>query len=134
MKRLDTEEATAQKKYLSIGEVAAKFSISVEVLRKWEHDFPGVLRPKRTGGETRLYDAKQVEKVSMIYQLLRVEGLTIEGARKRLSNKQTDEEQRQEVITKLTGVRNQLQSIVDEISKIEQQNGQQRPFKIIYNN
>lgn len=109
----------SQKKYLTIGEVAEMFQVSVETLRKWERDFPRVLKPMRTGKDTRLYDAKQQKNVAMIYHLLREEGLSIEGAQKRLTNKQSDEEIRQEVIAKLQNVRSQLVGIVEEIDKLQ---------------
>jgi len=115
-----------EKKYLSIGEVAEKFGVSIEVLRKWEKDFPKVLNPMRTKGDSRLYDKKQQEKVAMILRLLRVEGLSIEGAKKKLSAKQTDLEIQQEVISKLKDVREKLMSVVKELEEIETQNNKPR--------
>ena len=112
----------SEKKYLSIGEVAEKFGVSIEVLRKWERDFPKVLNPMRTKGDSRLYDNKQQEKVAMIVHLLREEGLSIEGARKKLSVKQTDLEIQQEVITKLKNIREKLMNVVNEIEEMERIN------------
>ena len=111
-----------EKKYLSIGEVATKFGVSIEVLRKWEKDFPKVLKPMRTQGESRLYDKKQQEKVAMIFHLLREEGLSIEGAKKKLSAKQSDLEIQQEVISKLKKIREQLMRVVNEFEEIERTN------------
>lgn len=56
MRKLSDPALNPEKKYLSIGEVAEKFGVSIEVLRKWEKDFPKVLKPMRTKGESRLYD------------------------------------------------------------------------------
>lgn len=133
MKNADNSDATAEKKYLSIGEVAAKFNVSIELLRKWERDFPRVLRPMRTKGESRLYDQKQQNNVAMIYHLLREEGLSIEGAKKKLSKKQSDEEIRQDVITRLTSIRTQLMGIVEEIEKIEKRTNA-RPEGVVWVN
>ena len=119
MKSSNGSDNVTEKKYLSIGEMAAKFNVSVELLRKWEKDFPRVLRPKRTSGDSRLYDQKQQSNVAMIYRLLREEGLSVSGAKKRLSNKQSEEEVRQEVIERLGIVRHQLMSIVEELDHIE---------------
>lgn len=119
MKSSNGSDNVTEKKYLSIGEMAAKFNVSVELLRKWEKDFPRVLRPKRTSGDSRLYDQKQQSNVAMIYRLLREEGLSVSGAKKRLSNKQSEEEVRQEVIERLGIVRQQLMSIVEELDHIE---------------
>lgn len=131
MKKAGNSDTTAEKKYLSIGEVAAKFNVSIELLRKWERDFPRVLRPMRTKGESRLYDQKQQNNVAMIYHLLREEGLSIDGAKKKLSKKQSEEEIRQEVITRLTSIRTQLMGIVEEIEKIEKRTNA-RPEGVVW--
>jgi len=123
---MKSSSAIEEKKYLSIGEVAEKFGVSIEVLRKWEKDFPKVLNPMRTKGDSRLYDKKQQEKVAMILRLLRVEGLSIEGAKKKLSSKQTDLEIQQEVISKLKDVREKIMSVVKELEEIETQNNKPR--------
>ena len=134
MKSSNVNDSAAQKKYLSIGEVAEKFGVSVELLRKWEKDFPRVLRPMRTTGEMRLYDKKQLNNVAMIFHLLREEGLSVEGAKKRLSNKQSDEETRQEVISRLTAVRNRLMDVVAEIEKIEHAYNPQQQDGVVWIN
>lgn len=108
------------KTYYSIGEVAEMYQISVEVLRKWERDFPKIIRPLRTKGDTRLYDRKQVEKVGMVKRLLHTEGMTVAGAQKKLGEKQTQEETHQEVLTHLYNIRKQLQDIVDQIDAAQQ--------------
>lgn len=120
MKSTNGTDNQAEKKYLSIGEMAAQMNITIERLRKWERDFPRVLKPMRTSGDSRLYDKKQQNNVAMIYHLLEEEGLSIEGAKKRLSRKQTDEEIRQEVISRLKVIRERLMSVVSEIEKTEQ--------------
>jgi len=104
-----------QKSYLSIGEVARKLEVSVEVIRKWEKDFPRQIRPLRTKGDVRLYSRKDVESIEMIKRLLHTEGMTIAGAQKKLNNNQSQEEKQQEVITRLRNLRQELQDIVDQI-------------------
>ncbi len=134
MKSSNGSDSADGKKYLSIGEVAAKFKVSVELLRKWEKDFPRVLRPKRTSGDSRLYDQRQQNNVAMIYRLLRVEGLSVAGAKKRLSNKQSDEEVRQEVILKLSSIRSKLMSVVEEIEKLENKSNTMPADGIVWQN
>ena len=112
------QTAASAKRYLSIGEMAQKVGVSIEVLRKWERDFPRVIRPMRTKGETRLYDHKQQEQVAMVYRLLHVEGMTIAGAQQRLRCGQSREEQTQEVLERLRGVRAQLMDVVHELEKV----------------
>lgn len=104
------------KPYLSIGEVAEKFDVSTDLLRKWERDFPQYLKPRRTQGESRLYARKDVQQVAVIYRLLRIEGLSIEGAKRKLRGGDLSaDEGRQEVIARLQELRKGLLGIIAEI-------------------
>ena len=106
------------KQYYTIGEVAEAVGISVEVLRKWERDFPNKIKPIRTKGETRLYRQRDIEQIQMIYRMRHTEGKTIAGVRRSLDNNPGFEEAKQEVITHLYNVRQQLQQVVDELDKV----------------
>jgi len=114
----ETGAIPTDKNYFTIGEVAAMFGLSVEVLRKWERDFPKRIKPMRTKGDTRLYRRKDVEQIQMIYRMRHTEGRTIEGVRKQLQNNPTQEEVKQEVINSLRSIRQQLQQIVDELDGV----------------
>lgn len=115
---LDIKDLTMNKPYLSISEVAAKFDVSADLLRKWEKDFPQYLHPKRTGSDSRLYDKKALQQVAAIYRLIRVEGLSIDGAKRKLRSKGQDQDvARQDVIQRLQALRQQLLGIVEELDK-----------------
>ncbi|OGR35966.1 MAG: hypothetical protein A2051_12550 [Desulfovibrionales bacterium GWA2_65_9] len=58
------------------------------VLRFWESEFKDVLVPIRTPAGQRAYSEQNVDTVREIKRLLYDEGLTIEGAKKRLSQAQ----------------------------------------------
>ena len=107
-----------QKPYLSIGEVAEKFDVSVDLLRRWEKDFPQYLHPRRTAGDTRMYSQKDLQQVAVIYRLMRVEGLSVEGTKRRLKNGDLhDDENRQAVIQRLQQLRQQLLGIIEELGE-----------------
>lgn len=117
-KLVDIDLSMNGKTYLSISEVAGKFLVTPDLLRKWEQWFPKVIKPKRTLGDTRLYDEKAVRGVATIYRLLRVEGLSVQGAQARLANGDIDaEDARQQVIARLQKLRQRLQDILNEIEK-----------------
>lgn len=111
-------EKSRVKMYRSISEVARQFGISVEVLRKWESDFPRYLRPHRSKGATRRYTEEDIARVEMVYRLLRIEGLTVAGAKKKLSERGEREECVQQVITRLRGLREELNAIAREFEKL----------------
>ena len=118
--RLDIKDLTFEKSYLSIGEVAEKFSVSTDLLRKWETDFPQYLHPRRTSGKNRLYSQKDVQQVAVIYRLLRIEGLSIDGAKRKMrQGDMSGEESRQEVIQRLQMLRQKLLDIVAELDNAE---------------
>ena len=75
---------STQKLYYSITEVASLLKLKPHVLRYWEKEF-GVLRPNRNRAGNRMYSKKDIELVTMIKHLLHEQGLTIEGARRRLA-------------------------------------------------
>ena len=114
------------KKYYTIGEVSKMFGLSVEVLRKWERDFPSKIKPMRTKGETRLYRQSDIEKIQMIYRMRHNEGKTIGGVRRTLHNNPGVEETKQEIISHLQTIRRQLQSVVDGFDVILSKSGQSR--------
>lgn len=115
-KTLDTAQLT--KPYYTIGEVSEMFGVSVEVLRKWEKDFPNKIRPMRTKGETRLYRHRDIEQIGMICRMRYTEGKTIAGVKRTLHRNPGQEEIKQEVIGHLQSIRIQLQSVVNELDEV----------------
>lgn len=69
---------------LSIGELAEKIGVPTHVLRYWETRFPQ-LKPLQRSGRRRYYRPDDVALVTRIYELLHVQGYTVDGARKALS-------------------------------------------------
>ena len=76
-------------KTYKIGQVAQMLGLKTFVLRFWESEFPQIA-PLRTPSGQRLYSEKQIKLIENIRQLLHSEGLTIEGAKRRLSERERD--------------------------------------------
>ena len=68
----------------SISQVNALTSVPKPTLRFWEKEFSEYLEPARTEGNQRRYDQESVESIKLINQLVKVEGMTLEGARRKL--------------------------------------------------
>ena len=102
MNNINYSELT--KRYYSIGEVADMFHLKTSVLRFWETEFDQ-LNPRRTK-QKRLYTKEDIKQISQIYQLLKKESYTIEGAKKVLSQKNSRSEE--QIAENLIKIRQQL--------------------------
>ncbi len=76
------------KRYFTIGEVSDLCAVKPHVLRYWEQEFTQ-LRPMKRRGNRRYYQHHEVLLIRKIRELLYDEGFTIQGARMRLSGRQT---------------------------------------------
>jgi DNA-binding transcriptional MerR regulator len=90
------ETAIEEKRYYSISEVARITGLEQYVLRYWEKEFP-TLKPRKNRGGNRLYTSKDIELVNRIKHLRQNEGLTISGARAKLTMRRGAEQKQQSV-------------------------------------
>ena len=72
------------KLYYSISEVCTMTGLEQHVLRYWETEFR-TIRPQKSSKGQRVYSRRDVEKLLRVKDLLKNQGFTIAGARKRLS-------------------------------------------------
>ena len=100
------------KMYYSIGEVAEFLNVNTSLLRFWEKEFQFEVSKKNKKGN-RLFTVKELEKINKIYQLVKIEGYTIDGAKKALKSKEpklqvTEENNIDKVISKLEQIKLKL--------------------------
>ncbi len=102
------------KLYYSIGEVADLFQVNASLIRFWEKEFK-LIQPKKNKKGNRLFTKKDIENINKIYHLVKEEGYTLEGAKKVLDNKQTNEptkvqpdEVNHQLVHKLEKIKNRL--------------------------
>ena len=79
-------EQSIKKLYYSISEVSEITGLKPYVLRYWETEFKQLGPPKNRAGN-RTYRQKDIELIQRLKQLLHIEKFTIEGARKKLTEK-----------------------------------------------
>ena len=79
-----SNESIPSKRYFTIGEVSDLCDVKSHVLRYWEQEFP-MLSPVKRLGNRRYYQRHDVLLIRQIRSLLYEQGYTIEGARKKLS-------------------------------------------------
>lgn len=108
MSKLEGKALT--KLYYSIGEVASIFDVNTSLIRFWEKEFP-IIQPKKNSKGNRLFTVKDIEHFNKIYQLVKEEGYTLDGAKKALRSKAPNEAiamNTTEVINRLEKIKAQL--------------------------
>lgn len=95
------------KLYYSIKEVARMFDVNESLLRFWEREFPQI-SPKKTLGGTRQYRKEDIETIRLIYHLVKEKGLTLAGARQRLSDNKENTVRNFEVVERLKSLKKEL--------------------------
>ena len=95
------------KLYYSIGEVADMFNVNASLIRFWEKEF-GLIKPKKNKKGNRLFTVSDIEKFREIYQLVKEEGYTLEGAKVKLKNVNGHVADNEEIISKLKQIKKEL--------------------------
>ena len=75
-----------EKRYYKIGEVAQAFQVNTSLIRFWEKEFD-VLKPKKNAKGNRLFTQEDLKNIKLIYNLVKENGFTLEGAKQKLKSK-----------------------------------------------
>ena len=75
-----------EKLFYSIGEIAEELGENVSLVRYWSNVFSKHVKPSRTRKGNRQFTVKDVDTLRRIHHLVKVQGLTLEGAEKALSS------------------------------------------------
>ena len=110
--------------YKSIGEVAKLLNLvsqktgklNTHTIRFWEKEFRQI-RPKIFSGKRRYYDNKTIEILKKIKFLLKEKGMTINGVKKHLINKNSFDLDELSY-TSINSKNNNLKSKIEKISKL----------------
>jgi DNA-binding transcriptional MerR regulator len=112
--KIEIEQLT--KLYYTIGEVADMFSVNASLIRFWEKEF-AIIQPKKNKKGNRLFTTKDIENFNKIYQLVKINGYTLDGAKKALKSKELINEEVIEledntlVINRLENIKQRLQEL-----------------------
>jgi DNA-binding transcriptional MerR regulator len=112
------------KLYYRIGEVSDIVGVQPHVLRYWETEFRSI-RPQKSSKGQRVYSRRDVEKLLRVKDLLKNQGFTIAGARKRLSEPAPEPEPEpaepdsgaKSMRKVLLGLRQDLMRMIEQISE-----------------
>ena len=108
-----------QKLYYSIKEVAEMFGLNESTLRYWETEFP-FLKPKTSGpAKVRQYQEKDIEQLRLIHNLVKVRGFKLAAAKKIINSNRDGADKTADVISRLIGVRDELQSLKRQLDYLQ---------------
>lgn len=85
---IKTSELT--KLYYGIGEVADMLDVNASLIRFWEKEFRQ-LAPKKNKKGNRKFSPDDIVLLQRIYHYVKIDGLTLEGAKKALKSKENTE-------------------------------------------
>lgn len=98
---------STEKKYYKIGEVAEMLHIPISTLRFWEKEFT-VIQPKRSSKNTRYYTLEDIEKIRMVWYLVKEKGLKLEAAERQIKQNRTNVTRKHEVVERLKEIKEEL--------------------------
>ena len=104
-----------EKYFYTVGEMAEILGESTSLVRFWANEFPKFIRPQRNAKGNRLFSKDDVETFKHIHVLVKVEGLTLDGAAKRLAGERKNVINKTKVLESLKDIRQQLSEIRAEL-------------------
>lgn len=107
-------EKEITKLYYTIGEVAEMFDVNTSLIRFWEKEFSAI-KPKKNKKGNRLFTAKDIENIRLIYHLVKEKGFTLEGAKSQLKKGTDKTTDNQEVVDRLQAIKKELQKLHDNL-------------------
>ena len=107
------------KRYYRIGDVASILNIPTSTLRFWEKEFT-IIKPVRNQKNTRLYTPKDIETIKMIHFSVKEKGLKLDAAQALIRRNRDGVSKQFEVIERLKGIKDQLQTLSHYLGKVKE--------------
>jgi DNA-binding transcriptional MerR regulator len=108
------KEIKVEKLYYSIGEAAEMLDVPVSTVRFWENEFD-VLKPMKNKKGNRLFTQADIRNLRIIHHILKDEGMTLSGAKKKLSEKWDETNYKFEINESLLRIKGMLLDIKENI-------------------
>jgi DNA-binding transcriptional MerR regulator len=108
------KERKVEKLYYSIGEVADMLKVNTSLIRFWEKNFD-IIKPHKNKKGNRYFTKEDIENLKLIYHLVKEQRMTLEGAQKKLSENKQSVSDNYKIIESLTGIKQMLLEIRDQL-------------------
>ena len=103
-----------EKIYYTIGEVAELFEVNASLIRFWENEFD-FLTPQKNKKGNRLFTKEDINKIRIIYHLVKEKGYTLQGAREKIKRNREDVEKQVEIIDSLQRIKSFLLELKNDL-------------------
>ena len=113
MKSVDIQNL--DKLYYTIGEVADMFEVSRSLLRYWENEF-SFLTPRKNRKGDRLFTKENITQIQIIYNLVKVRGFTLEGAKQELRKEKSNLSEHFNLVDRMKSIYGKLKDIDEKLS------------------
>ena len=110
-------DSSSDKLYYSISEVCSLTGLKPHVLRYWETAFP-MLKPSKNQSGNRVYKQEDIILIKLISNLLYQERYTIDGARQKIEEMNSNDQQMELELEAATVSAEMIDGIKKEISDI----------------
>ena len=101
------KEKKIEKLYYSIGEVSRMIEVPVSTVRFWENEFD-ILKPMKNKKGNRMFTATDLKNLMLIHRLLKEEGMTLAGVKKKLNGKWDEADNKYQINESLNKIRSIL--------------------------
>ena len=112
----DMEGKSSTKLLYTMGVVAEMFDVNPSLLRYWEKNFL-ILKPQKNKKGNRLFTARDIENLKVIYHLIRERGMTIDGAKRQLKQSRVKVDRDAAIMERLETIRSMLLQIKNEFKE-----------------
>lgn len=108
------KEKRITKLYYSISEVAGMFSVNTSLIRFWESEFD-IIKPKKNKRGNRMFTKNDIDNFHLIFNLVKEQGFTLNGAKEKLKNNNKQMRENWEVIKSLKEIKSFLLKLKKEL-------------------
>lgn len=77
---LPYKDKEIEKKYYTIGEVAAMFKVATSLIRFWQNEFE-IINPQKNKKGIRQFTREDIDNLRIVYHLVKEKGHTLQGAK-----------------------------------------------------
>ena len=108
------KEQKVEKLYYPIGEVAEMLDVPVSTIRFWENEFE-ILKPMKNKKGNTLFTPADIKNLKILHHLVKEEGMTLSGAKKKLSGRWDEANYKYEINESLQKIKTILLDLRDSI-------------------